>query len=119
MLLGRSMQPSIPGLATDFGVTFRAHFNTGPGSKAFLLTYTQLALTVAYELGLNKSPSEEQSFTSCFKAWGPPKGGIGVGFGRPPVKPRTMEERRTILALWFMTSMSVLILYPWQRASLR
>jgi len=70
--------------------------NVGPGTKPFLITYTQLATTIIYDLALSRSPAEEQYFTVCFKVWG----------GRPPPpKLRTMEERRAVLSLWFLTSM--------------
>jgi hypothetical protein len=50
---------------------------------------------IAYELGLTKAPVEEQYFTVCFKLWG----------GRPaPPRLRTLEERRTVVSLWFLTS---------------
>lgn len=69
--------------------------NAGPGTKPFLITYSQMAVTVLYDLGMSRSPVEEQYFTVCFKVWGP----------RPsPPKLRTMEERRAVLSLWFVTS---------------
>lgn len=41
---------------------------------------------------------EEQYFTSCFKVW----------LMRPqPLKQRTMEERRAVVSLWFITSVFV------------
>jgi hypothetical protein len=54
-----------------------------------------MAVLVAYDLGLTKAPVEEQYFTVCFKLWG----------GRPvPPRLRTLEERRAIVSLWFLTS---------------
>lgn len=69
--------------------------NAGPGTKPFLIAYTQLAITILYDLGMTRAPLEEQYFTVCFKVWG----------GRPPPpKLRTSEERRAILSLWYLTS---------------
>ncbi|KAF4979890.1 hypothetical protein FZEAL_4001 [Fusarium zealandicum] len=69
---------------------------SGPGTRPFLMTYSQLAVTVVYDLSLTRAPIEEQYFTICFKMFG----------GRPPPPPRlrTMEERRAIVSLWFLTS---------------
>lgn len=70
--------------------------NTGPGNKSFLITYTQIAISIAYELSLTRAPVEEQCFTVCFKMFR----------GRPaPLRLHTMEERRTVVSLWFLTSM--------------
>ncbi|ESU11602.1 hypothetical protein FGSG_05617 [Fusarium graminearum PH-1] len=72
---------------------------TCPG-KPFIVTFCQMAVLVAYELGLTKAPVEEQYFTVCFKLWG----------GRPaPPRLRTLEERRTVLSLWFLTSVYQLV----------
>ncbi|KAF7564118.1 hypothetical protein G7046_g61 [Stylonectria norvegica] len=77
-----------------------ATLNSGPATKPFLITFSQLALAVIYDMGLMRAPVEEQYFTVCFKVWG----------GRPPpAKLRTMEERRAVLSLWFLTSLCVLI----------
>ncbi|KAM0403632.1 hypothetical protein ACHAO7_000292 [Fusarium culmorum] len=71
-----------------------ASTTSSPG-KPFIVTFCQMAVLVAYELGLTKAPVEEQYFTVCFKLWG----------GRPaPPRLRTLEERRTVLSLWFLTS---------------
>lgn len=71
---------------------------SGPGTRPFIITYAQLAIAVIYDLSLTRAPIEEQYFTVCFKVWG----------GRPPApRLRTMEERRAVLALWFLTSVYV------------
>ncbi|KAH7002074.1 hypothetical protein EDB80DRAFT_867093 [Ilyonectria destructans] len=72
-----------------------ATLTSGPGTRPFIITYAQLAIAVIYDLSLTRAPIEEQYFTVCFKVWG----------GRPPApRLRTMEERRAVLALWFLTS---------------
>ncbi|CEI68529.1 hypothetical protein FVEN_g5320 [Fusarium venenatum] len=71
-----------------------ASTTSSPG-KPFIVTFCQMAVLIAYELGLTKAPVEEQYFTVCFKLWG----------GRPaPPRLRTLEERRTVVSLWFLTS---------------
>ncbi|KAM0435975.1 hypothetical protein ACHAPT_002867 [Fusarium lateritium] len=68
---------------------------SGPGARPFIITFSQLAVTLVYDLSLMKAPIEEQYFTICFKMWG----------GRPPPpRLRTPEERRTVVSLWFLTS---------------
>ncbi|KAM6519451.1 hypothetical protein FALCPG4_013083 [Fusarium falciforme] len=68
---------------------------SGPGTRPFIITFCQLAVTLVYDLSLMKAPIEEQYFTICFKMWG----------GRPPPpRLRTPEERRTVVSLWFLTS---------------
>ncbi|KAH7159860.1 hypothetical protein B0J13DRAFT_115092 [Dactylonectria estremocensis] len=72
-----------------------ATMTSGPGTRPFIITYSQLAVAVTYDLSLTRAPIEEQYFTVCFKVWG----------GRPPApRLRSMEERRAVLALWFLTS---------------
>lgn len=74
-----------------------ATMNSGPGWKPFLVLFAQMAISVTYELGLTRSPVEEEYFSQCFRAWG----------GRQPQpKPRTLEERRALLSLWFLTSLT-------------
>ncbi|EEU43187.1 uncharacterized protein NECHADRAFT_46784 [Fusarium vanettenii 77-13-4] len=66
----------------------------------FIITFCQLAVTLVYDLSLMKAPIEEQYFTICFKMWG----------GRPPPpRLRTPEERRTVVSLWFLTSVYQLV----------
>lgn len=73
-----------------------ATINSGPGWKPFLVLFAQMAASVTYELGLTRSPVEEEYFSKCFRAWG----------GRQPQpKFRTLEERRALLSLWFITSL--------------
>ncbi|ENH70615.1 hypothetical protein FOC1_g10012547 [Fusarium oxysporum f. sp. cubense race 1] len=67
---------------------------SSPG-RPFIITFCQMAVLLAYDLGLTKAPVEEQYFTICFKMWG----------GRPPPpRLRTQEERRAVVSLWFLTS---------------
>lgn len=70
--------------------------NAGPGprNKPYAILFPKLAVSTACELGLVRSPTEEKYFANCFKPW----------IGRPPFKVRTMEERRCLLALWFIIS---------------
>ena len=70
--------------------------NSGPGWKPFLVLFSQMAASITYELGLTRSPVEEEYFAKCFRAWG----------GRQPQpKSRTLEERRALLSLWYLTSL--------------
>ncbi|KAK7420978.1 hypothetical protein QQZ08_010151 [Neonectria magnoliae] len=72
-----------------------ATMTSGPGTKPFIITYSQLAITIIYDMSLTRAPIEEQYFSVCFKVWG----------GRPPApRLRSMEERRAVLAIWFLTS---------------
>lgn len=92
------MQLSLETIDLTLTDDHRATINSGPGVRPFIIMYAQLAITVLYDLGMTRSPIEEQYVTASFKVWG----------GRPPhTKTRTMAERRSILALWFMTSMFV------------
>lgn len=72
--------------------------NSGPGTKPFLTAYVQMAVAVIYDMSLTRAPIEEQYFAVCFKLWG----------GRPPPpKLRSMEERRALVSLWYLTSVYV------------
>ena len=71
--------------------------NSFPGSKPFLILFTQTATSVVYELGLSRSPLEEQYFAASFK---------GSSAKVNPPRSRTAEERRVLLGLWYLTSMS-------------
>ena len=62
--------------------------------------YSQLASTVLFDLALTKSPTEDHYFTNCFKI-------LGMRSGQ--IKLRTMEERRAIVATWYITSTYVLL----------
>jgi hypothetical protein len=67
----------------------------GYQNKPFMATYSQLALAIVSDLGLARTPGEEYYIMKHFKAW----------HGRiPAVKPRTLEERRGMIALWFLIS---------------
>ncbi|KFA62819.1 hypothetical protein S40285_03813 [Stachybotrys chlorohalonatus IBT 40285] len=78
-----------------------ATMNTGASTKPFLASYSQLAATIVYDLGLTWSPTQEQRFHVNFRLW---KHG--------PFVPRvcTMEERRAVIALWYLTSIHASIL---------
>ncbi|KAF4344954.1 Zn(II)2Cys6 transcription factor [Fusarium beomiforme] len=67
---------------------------SSPG-RPFIITFCQMAVLLAYDLGLTKAPVEEQYFTICFKMW---------GSRPPPPRIRTQEERRAVVSLWFLTS---------------
>lgn len=69
--------------------------NSFPGSKPFLILFTQTATSIVYEMGLSRSPLEEQYFATSFK---------GSTAKAPPPRSRTAEERRVLLALWYLTS---------------
>jgi hypothetical protein len=69
--------------------------------KPFLSIISSLALSLVYELELNKVPAES-SMLVCFKSWDP-------GYWKPmgKGKERTTLERRTVLAAFFLTSQYV------------
>ncbi|KND92192.1 hypothetical protein TOPH_03057 [Tolypocladium ophioglossoides CBS 100239] len=73
-----------------------ATMNTGPGTKPFLILYSQMAATILFEMGLTRTPEEEQQCGLYLRVWS-----IRPA---PPPKIRTMEERRAVLAFWFCTS---------------
>lgn len=74
-----------------------ATMNSGPGNKPFIITYSQIAKSIIYEMSLTRAPIEEQYFTVCFKLYG----------GRPaPPRLRSSEERRAVVSLWFLTSIT-------------
>lgn len=61
--------------------------------------FTQLALSHVYDLFLNKLPADPLTF-ACFKY-----GAVFTQYHVP--RSRTMEDRRTVLACWFITSQFV------------
>ncbi|KAF4122963.1 hypothetical protein GMORB2_6511 [Geosmithia morbida] len=68
---------------------------SSPGWKPFLVLFSQLALSVTYELALTRSSFDEGPFSMTFKIPGP----------RPKhAKLCTAEERRALVAVWFLTS---------------
>ncbi|KAG8425819.1 hypothetical protein J3459_009651 [Metarhizium acridum] len=75
-----------------------ATMNAGPGMKPFLILYATLAQSIVFDMGLTRSPAEEQQSTMYFKTWSarPP----------PPFRVRTMEERRVVLGLWLAISIT-------------
>ncbi|KAK5988996.1 Transcription factor -like protein [Cladobotryum mycophilum] len=73
-----------------------ATLNSGNGGKPFLTLFIQMAASIIYEMGLTKFPNEEHYSAICFKVWG--------GRFQYPSKDRTMEERRAVLSVWFMSS---------------
>ncbi|KAK2594141.1 hypothetical protein QQS21_008140 [Conoideocrella luteorostrata] len=75
-----------------------ATMNTGPGMKPFVLLYAALAQSIAFDMGLTRSPFEDQQSTMYFKIWSTRT--------PPPPKVRTMEERRAILGLWLTISIT-------------
>ncbi|KYK56933.1 hypothetical protein DCS_03939 [Drechmeria coniospora] len=73
-----------------------ATMNTGPSTKPFLILYAQLAAAVLFDMGLTRSPNEEQQSGLYLKVWNLRP--------TPAPKTRTLEECRAVLAFWFCTS---------------
>ena len=91
-------EPSIEIIQGLVAIIGWAVMTFGQNGKPFLVLYSQIAVSAACELGLTRSPEEEHYFTACFRPWGKLQA---------PPKPRTSEERRAVLSLWFLTSQSV------------
>lgn len=58
--------------------------------------FSQLAITIIYDMDLNKAPNDDQHHTVYSKV---------CIYGGPPPKPRTMEERRAVVGFWYTSSM--------------
>lgn len=67
--------------------------------RPYLSIFTQLALSQVYDLSLNKVAGESPAF-SCFKP-----SAFNQYFGH---RERTMEDRRTVLACFYITSQFVI-----------
>ncbi|KAJ6783402.1 hypothetical protein PWT90_02212 [Aphanocladium album] len=82
----------IQGLIANLGW---ATLNTGPGARPFVVLFSQLATLVIYEQGMMRPPNQEHFSSVGFKAW---------NMSTLTPKARTMDERRAVLSLWFLTS---------------
>jgi hypothetical protein len=88
-------QPSIDLLQGLIAYLTWTTANRGPHTRPYVIPFLSMASSVLYDLGLARSPAEEQHFLASFKAWS----------GRPaPPKQRTLEERRAAISMWFLTS---------------
>jgi len=67
--------------------------------KPFLSVLTQLAISLVFDLGLNKRPFRDPDVMFNFKPNGCPK--------PSPSTVRTMEERRAVLGCFLITSMYI------------
>ncbi|EEY19520.1 conserved hypothetical protein [Verticillium alfalfae VaMs.102] len=79
-------------------IAFMAWINVQPGSKPFFCFYTQLAIALVYDLGLTKELSK---FSTPLLYW------KSIGLNSPCSTlspPRTMEERRTVLAAYLLNA---------------
>ncbi|KAG7106594.1 Transcription factor himD like protein [Verticillium longisporum] len=79
-------------------IAFMAWINVQPGSKPFFCFYTQLAIALVYDLGLTKELSK---FSTPLLYW------KSIGLNNPysaVSPPRTMEERRTVLAAYLLSA---------------
>ncbi|OAA71309.1 hypothetical protein ISF_01860 [Cordyceps fumosorosea ARSEF 2679] len=85
----------VQGLIANLGW---ATLNTGPGARPFVVLFSQLATLVIYEQGMMRPPNQEHFSSVGFKAW---------NMSTLTPKARTMDERRAVLSLWFLTSMQV------------
>ncbi|KAM0664172.1 hypothetical protein ACQRIU_006755 [Beauveria bassiana] len=82
----------VQGLIANLGW---ATLNTGPGARPFVVLFSQLATLVIYEQGMMRPPNQEHFSSVGFKAW---------NMSTLTPKARTMDERRAVLSLWFLTS---------------
>ena len=96
-----SLVQTMPCPATSFvrkaKLTARSQYHKK--DKPYLCIFTQLAISQVYELSLNKLPGDPSVF-SCFKP---------ANFKLPTYKERTMEDRRTVLACFYITSQFVIL----------
>ncbi|EQL00574.1 Zn(II)2Cys6 transcription factor [Ophiocordyceps sinensis CO18] len=74
-----------------------ANTNTGLGVKPWIIMFSQLAITIIYDMDLNKAPNDDQHHTVYSKV---------CIYGGPPPKPRTMEERRAVVGFWYTSSIN-------------
>ncbi|KAM3564141.1 hypothetical protein MY1884_000883 [Beauveria asiatica] len=82
----------VQGLIANLGW---ATLNTGPGARPFVVLFSQLATLVIYEQGMMRPPNQEHFSSVGFKTW---------NMSTLTPKARTMDERRAVLSLWFLTS---------------
>lgn len=71
--------------------------------KTYLVMWTQIAVSMMFELGLNKQPLPHREiqdnggqFSSTISHFPP---------HMPPYRQRTLEDRRTLIAVWLISSM--------------
>jgi hypothetical protein len=76
-----------------------ANYQLGPSSRPFLCMYMHLAMSLTYDLGLTK-PFADPSISNpaCFKSHGVSPWKL------PPQGPRTMEDRRSVLACYLISA---------------
>lgn len=67
-----------------------------------MVMWTQLAVALVFELAIHRDPSGDVGQFNSKSAWYPPR--------LPVQHPRTMEERRAVLATFLVTSMRVFLL---------
>ncbi|KAJ9165814.1 Transcriptional regulator WAR1 [Coniochaeta hoffmannii] len=76
-------------------VIFLAWSHYHKKDRPYLAIFSQLALSLVYDLSLNKFPGSPSAF-ACFKE---------TTFNHYLFpRPKTMEDRRTVLACWYITS---------------
>lgn len=78
--------------------TVRSHYHKK--DKPYLGVFSQVALSHVYDLALNKLPADPLTFFTCKK-------GTAFDHSVHP-RPTTMEDRRTVLACWCITSQFVI-----------
>ncbi|KAF2726468.1 hypothetical protein EJ04DRAFT_530247 [Polyplosphaeria fusca] len=84
-------------------ICYMGWFQFHKKDKTYLVMWTQIAVSMMFELGLNKQPlsfPEMQDnggqFSSTLTHF-PPR--------MPPYRQRTLEDRRTVIAVWLISSM--------------
>jgi len=86
--------------------TIRTHYHL-KREKPILSLFSCLAQSLVFDLGLNKIPSESH-LSACLK----------LPFLHPPVREKTLEERRAVLACFLLTSqLASRLLHQWENIS--
>jgi hypothetical protein len=99
--------PNHPGGPTaNLHQPVRTHYHFKK-DKPLLSVLASLAKSLIYDLGLNKVPTEPY-ITACFKSVAPHSRELKALDCQRPPREKTNDERRAVLACFYLTSQSVL-----------